>query len=80
MRGDDRLDQAAELVGAATRAASHDDFDILVRLPGVSEGGKGAGGDQGAAKKQTGCATDECISHDGRASFFVFVMSDLSAL
>ncbi|CAI8727692.1 hypothetical protein EMIT0P44_130071 [Pseudomonas sp. IT-P44] len=67
--GDDRLDQTAELVSAATGTASDDDFDVLVWLPGcMSESGKGAGGDQRAAKKQTGCATDECISH-GRASF-----------
>ncbi|MCY1181178.1 hypothetical protein D9M73_216680 [compost metagenome] len=70
MCGDDRLDQATELVGTATRATGDDDFDVLVRLPGgIGESGKGAGGDQGAAKKQTGSATDECISHDGRASF-----------
>ncbi|MNY24139.1 hypothetical protein D3C86_1578360 [compost metagenome] len=69
MGGDDRLDQATELVSATTGATGDDDFDVLVRLPGVSKSGKGAGGDQGAAEKQTGGATDECISHDGRASF-----------
>ncbi|MNK97419.1 hypothetical protein D3C87_1177520 [compost metagenome] len=68
--GDDRLDQPTELVGAATGAAGYDDFDVFVRLPGcLSEQRERASGDQGAAKKQTGSATDECISHDGRASF-----------
>src|SRR3990167_6631589 len=78
--GDDRLDQPTELVSTAAGAAGNEDFDVLVRLPGsVGECGEGAGGDQCAAKKQTGCATDECISH-GRASFFVIVMNDLSVL
>ncbi|MNF71854.1 hypothetical protein D3C84_538130 [compost metagenome] len=69
MRGDDRLDQATELVSTASGATGDDDFDVLVRLPGVSQRGKGASGDHCTTEKQTGCATDECISHDGRASF-----------
>ncbi|SST11559.1 Uncharacterised protein [Acinetobacter baumannii] len=62
---DRRLDQAGELVGAATGTAGDDDLQVLFGFPGSRQGGQGGAAEQGASGQEGGDGARICGTHGG---------------